>query len=137
VARDGAEHAGVTTLRTANQAKCERLLAKSALLEHDDLAWDQVGRAPLDDEVLNVLLYMRDVEGFTNREMVGLIAHPATLADPVVARFLECWRAEEHEHAKAVDRYLTHYARASASTCAVPRSRRRASSRSASEPCSC
>jgi rubrerythrin len=101
---------GQTALRRTNERKCERLLARSGLLESSDLDWDRVGSEPVDDAVLTCLVYMRDVEGFTNRDLVGLVAHPATLADPIVRRFLDIWRAEEAAHARALDRYLTTYA---------------------------
>jgi len=96
-------------LRADNEAKCERLLARSGLLRSDDLAWHEVGTRAVDDGVLTCLTYMRDVEGFVDRDLVGLVAHPATLADPIVRRFLDVWRAEEAEHAHAIDRYLTLY----------------------------
>lgn len=97
-------------LRQVNEAKCERLLARAGLLESSDLDWDRVGDAPVDEGVLTCLVYMRDVEGFTDRDLVGLVAHPATLADPLLRRFLEIWRDEEAAHARALDRYLTAYA---------------------------
>jgi rubrerythrin len=93
-----------------NEAKCERLIARAGLLESSDLDWDRVGDAPVDDGVLTCLVYMRDVEGFTDRDLVGLVAHPATLADPLVRQFLDIWRDEEAAHARALDRYLTTYA---------------------------
>jgi rubrerythrin len=86
------------------------LVARSALLEVDDLGWDDVGAVPVDDGVLACLVYMRDVEGFTDRDFVGVVAHPNTLRDPLVAQFLAAWRAEEAAHARALDRYLTTYA---------------------------
>ena len=97
-------------LKDTNQAKCERLLSRSGLVEIDDLDWDQVGEAPLDPGVLTCLVYMRDVEGFTDRDLVGAVAHPNTLRDPILRRFLGVWRAEEAAHAKAIDRYLRTYA---------------------------
>jgi rubrerythrin len=97
-------------LRADNEARCERLLAKSALLEADDLAWDEVGTRPVDDGVLACLVYMRDVEGFTDRDFVGVVAHPNTMRDPLIGPFLTAWRAEEAAHAHAIDRYLTTYA---------------------------
>jgi hypothetical protein len=96
--------------RTENEAKCARLVARSALVEVDDLAWDEVGSTPVDDDVLTCLLYMRDVEGFTDRDLTGAVAHPNTLADPLIVQFLSAWRAEERAHARAIDRYLTTYA---------------------------
>lgn len=97
-------------LRTTNEARCERLLAKSALVATDDLDWDSVGRVRVDQGVLDCLVYMRDVEGFTDRDLVGAVAHPNTLGDPLLRRFLDVWRAEEAAHAHAIDRYLTVYA---------------------------
>lgn len=97
-------------LRASNEAKCERLLARSGLLDSDDLAWDEVGDQPVDDGVLTCLAYMRDVEGFVDRDLVGLVGHPSTRRDPIVRRFLDVWRAEETEHARVIDRYLTAYA---------------------------
>ena len=97
-------------LRAQNEARCERLVARSGLLEADDLRWDDVGTVTVDDGVLACLVYMRDVEGFTDRDFVGVVAHPNTMRDPLVARFLEAWRAEEAAHARALDRYLTAYA---------------------------
>jgi hypothetical protein len=97
-------------LRKTNEARCERLLERSALVATDDLDWDSVGHSRVDDGVLACLVYMRDVEGFTDRELVGAVAHPNTLGDPLLRRFLDVWRAEEAAHARAIDRYLQLYA---------------------------
>jgi rubrerythrin len=99
------------TLRTTNEARCRRLLERSALIEVDDLDWDQVGRQVLDEGVLESLVYMRDVEGFTDSYLVGVGAHKTTLSDPLVAEFLRVWAREEAAHADAIDRYLTTYSR--------------------------
>jgi hypothetical protein len=98
------------SLRTRNERRCERLVARSALLDTSDLRWDEAADVELDDATLACLVYMRDVEGFTTRELSGLAGHPATLADPLVRRFLAAWRAEEAEHARALDRFLQAYA---------------------------
>lgn len=95
--------------RAGNEQRCDRLVARSALLASDDLDWARVGDAEVDPETLACLVYMRDVEGFTDRDLVGLAGHPTTLADPLVARFLVAWRAEEAEHSRAVDRFLQAY----------------------------
>jgi hypothetical protein len=100
-----------TTLRTLNEQRCERLLSRSALLDTSDLAWHDVGATQLDAAVLACLVYMRDVEAFTRRYLSGLAAHPATLADPLIARFLPIWKAEEGEHARALGRFLHEYGR--------------------------
>ena len=52
---------------------------------------------------------MRDVEGFTDRDLVGFAGHPATLADPVIAAFLPTWRAEEAAHAAVIGRFVDLY----------------------------
>ena len=95
------------TPRDENVRRCERLVARSALLDTSDLRWRDAAAHPLPGETLHTLAYMRDVKNFTNRDLVGLAGHPATLADPLVARFLDAWRAEEAEHARALDRFLT------------------------------
>lgn len=95
--------------RTTHEVRCERLLNRSALLDTSGIEWDAVGSVPVSTAVLRCLVYMRDVEAFTNRYLAGLVAHPATLRDPLVARFLPVWQAEEAEHARALDRYLRAY----------------------------
>jgi hypothetical protein len=96
-------------LRALNERRCERLVARSALLDTDDIRWDDVPAVELDDAAIACLVYMRDVEGFTTRDLSGLAGHPATLADPLVRRFLVAWQAEEAEHARALDRFLQAY----------------------------
>jgi rubrerythrin len=100
----------VAAVRATNTARCEHLVSRSALLETDDLDWSRAGEVELDDDAIDALVYMRDVEGFTNRDLVGLTAHPATHADPLLVRFLLAWRAEEREHARAIDHFLHAYA---------------------------
>jgi hypothetical protein len=96
-------------LRQLNERRCERLVAKSALLDTRDIRWEDAAAVELDDAALACLVYMRDVEGFTTRELSGLAGHPTTLADPLVRRFLTAWQAEEAEHARALDRFLQAY----------------------------
>ncbi|MEY2417677.1 MAG: hypothetical protein QOG90_357, partial [Actinomycetota bacterium] len=89
-----------------NERRCDELLRRSELLDTTDLDWDAVGDAPIEADAIATLVYMRDVEAFTNRYLTGLVAHPATLRDERVARFLPIWQREEMEHARALDRYL-------------------------------
>ena len=112
--RPGVKHgtAPFDQLRARNGARCRRLLDKSELLDVDDLDWDRVGSRPLDPGVIDSLVYMRDVEGFTPSYLTGLGSHPTTLADPTVRRFFDVWQAEEAEHSRALHRYLTAYGRA-------------------------
>lgn len=102
--------------RERNEARCARILNASAPLQTDDLPWADVGKTALDDRVIAALVYMRDVEGFTDRYLVGLAAHRTTLGDPLIARFLSIWRTEEAGHAQALDDYLRCYASASGAT---------------------
>ena len=96
-------------LRASNEARCRRILSKSELLRTDDLDWSMAGAYELDQGVLDTLVYMRDVEGFTDSYVRGIGAHRTTLADPLIRQFLTVWQAEEAEHSRAIDRFLTEY----------------------------
>jgi hypothetical protein len=96
-------------LRGRNERRCRRILESAAPLRLDDLAWAEVAATPLAPDVLDCLVYMRDVEGFTDRDLVGMSAHPTTLADPVVRAFLDMWRREERGHTEALERFLEAY----------------------------
>ena len=100
------------SLRNGNDARCRRILERSELLRVDDLNWDDVGATALDPGVLEALVYMRDVEGFTDSYVVGLAAHPTTLSDPLIREFLTVWQAEEAAHSQAIARFLDTYATA-------------------------
>ena len=96
-------------LRSGNEARCRRILDTAAPLRIDDLDWSAVGDVELEDDVLAVLVYMRDVEGFTDRDLVGLTAHRTTLGDPIINRFLDVWRSEESGHCRAIGTFLDRY----------------------------
>jgi len=99
-------------LRADNERRCERLLRRSSLLDTDGIEWGAVGRRRVSDDVLACLVYMRDVEAFTNRYLDGIVAHPNTLADPLISEFLPIWQREEGAHANALAAYLDRYAAA-------------------------
>jgi hypothetical protein len=99
-----------SALRASNEARCRRILTKSELLDTRDLNWSQAGTHELERGVIDTLVYMRDVEGFTPSYLVGIAAHRTTLADPLIAAFLRVWQAEEAEHSSAIGRFLDHYA---------------------------
>src|SRR5262245_5609928 len=61
--------------RRRNEARCWRLVGAARALRVDDLDWDAVADTAVDDDVIEALVYMRDVEGFTDRELVGLAGH--------------------------------------------------------------
>lgn len=97
------------SLRADRERRCARILASASPLVVDDLPWDDRGPA-ISDEVIDTLIYMRDVEGFTDRDLVGLGGHRTTLADPLIAPFLKIWRSEEAGHTAALERFLDWYA---------------------------
>jgi hypothetical protein len=99
-------------MRARNERRCERILdtAAASPLQLEDLPWERIGDDELDAAAIDVLVYMRDVEGFTDRDLVGLSAHRTTLGDPVIGRFLPIWRREEAGHAAALERVLDRYA---------------------------
>jgi hypothetical protein len=107
-------------LRERNEERCARLVERSALLDTSGIEWDQVAATPLDAGTIECLVYMRDVESFTNRDLVGLAGHPATLADPLVHAFLDCWRAEEAAHARALAHFLDCYGAGGATVAPTP-----------------
>jgi hypothetical protein len=100
-------------LRESNEARCRRILDTAEPLRLDDLDWASVGAVELEPDMLAVLVYMRDVEGFTDRDLVGLTAHRTTLGDPIISEFLQLWRFEESVHCQAVGTFLERYAEAS------------------------
>src|SRR6478672_5805217 len=97
------------SVRERNEDRCRHIVDSAAPLVVEDLAWDAVGDVAVPGEVLGSLVYMRDVEGFTDRDLVGLTAHRTTLGDPIIRPFLDIWRAEEAGHTAAIDRYLVAY----------------------------
>ncbi len=108
----GRSRADRRALRERNEARCERILDTAEPLRLDDLDWEAVGDVELDQGVIDVLVYMRDVEGFTDRDLVGLTAHRTTLGDPIINRFLHLWRHEESVHCQALGTFLERYATA-------------------------
>lgn len=106
----GRSRADRRAIRAGNEGRCRRILDTAAPLQIGDLDWDGVGRVELDPSVIDTLIYMRDVEGFTDRDLVGLVGHRTTLADPLIRRFLDVWRSEERVHSEVIDRYLERYA---------------------------
>lgn len=112
-------HRTIKSLRANNEARCRRILQRSELLNVEDLDWSQAGVVELDDGMLATLVYMRDVEGFTDSYVAGIGAHRTTLSDPIVADFLAIWQAEEAVHSQAIARFLDAYAHARGVTIAA------------------
>lgn len=97
------------TVRARNEARCQRIVDSAAPLVTNDLRWDDVGRVELPSAAIDSLVYMRDVEGFTDSYIRGIAAHRTTLRDPLIGRFLSIWQSEEAGHSDAVARYLDRY----------------------------
>lgn len=79
------------------------------------IPWDEVRRHPLNPRLAPILLYMRDVESFTDQYYRELLRTP-TGKDPVIRRFMDRWGAEEADHGQLLNRFL--------SEAGVPASRR-------------
>lgn len=67
--------------------------------------WTEASRHALDPAFVPVLLYMRDVESFTEIYHRELLRTP-TGRDPVIRRFMERWGAEEDDHGALLNRFL-------------------------------
>ena len=69
------------------------------------IPWDKVADHPIDDRLVPVLLYMRDVETLTDMYHRELRRTP-TGRDPIVAKFMERWGVEEVTHGEVLNRFL-------------------------------
>ena len=67
--------------------------------------WNAVGKHPLDEKFVPVLLYMRDVETLTDIYYEELRRTP-TGKDPIIRRFMERWSVEEQTHGELINRFL-------------------------------
>lgn len=82
--------------------KSERFLNKEFL---DTIDWDSVKNFPLDEKFIPVLVYMRDIEAFTDVYYQQLTGTP-TGRDPIIRQFMDRWLHEEQLHAELLDRFL-------------------------------
>ena len=69
------------------------------------LPWREVSRHPLKTELVAILLYMRDIEAFTELYFDELGRTP-TGKNPAIRRFMERWRSEEAQHGELIHRFL-------------------------------
>lgn len=67
--------------------------------------WNAVGKHPLDQKFVPVLLYMRDVETLTDVYYDELRRTP-TGKDPIIRKFMERWSCEEQTHGELINRFL-------------------------------
>lgn len=80
----------------------ERVLTKDFL---ETIPWQDVRKHELDESFIPVLVYMRDVERFTEIYYDELRKTP-TGNDPVIKRFMERWAVEETLHSDLLHRFL-------------------------------
>lgn len=82
--------------------KYDRALSKEFV---DNIPWNDVKKYPLDEKFFPVLVYMRDIEAFTDIYYRELLRTP-TGKDPVIREFMDRWQLEELQHANLLDRFL-------------------------------
>jgi rubrerythrin len=71
----------------------------------DSIPWTEVQNYPLNPAFVPVLLYMRDVESFTEVYYRELLRTP-TCRNPHIRKFMDRWSVEENEHANLLNRFL-------------------------------
>lgn len=82
--------------------KQHRALSKEFV---DAIPWKEVSKYPIDEKFIPVLVYMRDVEAFTDIYYKELLRTP-TGKDPIIRKFMDRWQVEELQHAALLDRFL-------------------------------
>lgn len=71
----------------------------------DQIPWGDVSKYGIDKKFIPVLVYMRDVEAFTDVYYRELLRTP-TGKDPIIRQFMDQWQHEEAQHATLLDRFL-------------------------------
>lgn len=71
----------------------------------DSIPWHEINDYELKDEFFRVLLYMRDIESFTELYYRELLRTP-TGKDPIIRKFMDRWNEEEYEHGALINRFL-------------------------------
>jgi hypothetical protein len=80
-------------------------VARSGALDLDSVAWDDVRRYPVSQDVVRTLTFMQDIEFHTIIYLRSLL-NTRAVDDPEVATFLACWVHEETFHGLALSRFL-------------------------------
>lgn len=70
-----------------------------------EFPWAEIRNTPIDPSFIPILIYMRDVESFTEIYHSEVLRTP-TGKDPVIKRFMERWVVEEADHANVLNRFL-------------------------------
>ena len=76
--------------RAESTARCERLLARSALLDTAGISWDRAADVEIEDDAIASLVYMRDVD-------VRQVDADVVLANEADVRPTEQCRRREHQ----------------------------------------
>ena len=71
----------------------------------DSVPWRDVSNHPLNPAFVPVLIYMRDVEYFTDIYYRELMRTP-TGKDPIIKKFMDRWSVEENQHGELLNRFL-------------------------------
>jgi hypothetical protein len=71
----------------------------------DSIPWRDVSNYALNPAFVPVLIYMRDIEYFTDMYYHELLRTP-TGKDPIIKKFMDRWRVEEDGHANLLNRFL-------------------------------
>ncbi|REJ77287.1 MAG: hypothetical protein DWQ47_12920 [Acidobacteria bacterium] len=79
-----------------------RALTKEFISE---IPWNEVRDHPLDERLIPVLLYMRDIEVLTDMYHRQMLRTP-TGKDPVISKFMERWGVEEITHGEVINRFI-------------------------------
>jgi hypothetical protein len=69
------------------------------------IPWHEVKEHPVDERLIPVLLYMRDVETLTDMYHREMLRTP-TGRDPYISKFMERWGTEELVHGEVLNRFL-------------------------------
>ena len=69
------------------------------------IPWDNVKDHQVDEKLIPILLYMRDVETLTDMYHRELLRTP-TGKDPHISKFMERWGIEEITHGEVLNRFL-------------------------------
>jgi len=71
----------------------------------NNISWNEIGNYPVNPAFVPVLIYMRDIEYFTDMYYQELRRTP-TGKDPVIRKFMDRWSVEELHHANLLNRFL-------------------------------
>ena len=71
----------------------------------NSIQWNQIKNYPINPAFIPVLVYMRDIEYFTDMYYQELRRTP-TGKDPIIRKFMDRWSVEELHHGNLLNRFL-------------------------------